>query len=81
MTPMSKQKKKVIYKPDDGRTLFPVVGPDGRPIAETETKKTRASKKERRAMIKAAYIAMLPVLICIAVGFTAVSLLLYFLLK
>lgn len=72
-------KKKTVYKPDDGRTLFPVIGPDGRPV--DETKKPDASKKERRAMIKAAYIALLPMALAIAAGFTATFALLYLLLK
>ena len=41
----------------------------------------QVSKKERRAMIKGAFLAYLPLILVIVVSYTAVFLILYFLLK
>ena len=76
----NKNKPKVVYKEDDGRTLYPVLGKDGKPVSEQKKNSVKVSRKEKRAMIFAAYKAALPAFLCIVAGFGVVFALLYLML-
>lgn len=75
-----KDKHKVVYREDDGRTIYPVVDKDGKPVAEKKKNAVRVSRKEKRAMICAAYKAALPMFLCILAGFGVVFALMYLIL-
>ena len=76
---MSKKdkKEKTVYKEDDGRTLYPMLDKDGKPVSERKSDAVRLSRKEKRAMICAAYKAALPMFLCILAGFGVVFAILY----
>ncbi len=78
---MRKKKKKELPDYDDGRTVanmnvegFPWYQPGGRKEVKDEDKPTR---KERRAMYRAGYLAYFPAFIAILFGFGVVTLLVY----
>lgn len=77
---MKQKKKKIIYKEDDGRTLYPMNGV----YAQQEHKKEESldiNKKEKKAMRRALFQIMLPRLVCVLIGFGICFLILYFWLK
>lgn len=82
-----KEKNKVRYVEDDGRTLYDMSGITRTRISIKKDKKSKVSdnlmisKKERRAMIKAAFETYLPLVIMFIIGFGLAALLLYFWLK
>ncbi|MCM1130250.1 MAG: hypothetical protein NC310_00070 [Roseburia sp.] len=79
---MKKQKKKIIYKEDDGRTLYSMSGlyeAEGRPVEEKD--RIEVNRKEKKAMRRALAQVMLPRLICVLIGFALCFLILYFWLK
>lgn len=74
-----KKKKKIIYKEDDGRTLYPMNGLY--PTQEQKNEGLDINKKEKKAMRRALLQVMLPRLICVLIGFGICFLILYFWLK
>ncbi len=76
---MRKKKKKIIYKEDDGRTLYSMSGLY--PNQANEESKPIVNKKEKKAMRRALMQVMLPRLICVLIGFGICFLILYFWLK
>ena len=82
-----KNKPRVVYKQDDGRTVYSMAGLEGKTpeqLEERDRQRKRAVKvtrKERRAMIAAAFQVYGPVLLIIVVGFGLAGVLLYFLLR
>lgn len=75
-----KKKKKIIYKEDDGRTLYPMDGIYS-PSEQKKEDSLEINKKEKKAMRKALLQVMLPRLICVLIGFGICFLILYFWLK
>lgn len=81
---MKKKKPKIVYLEDDGRTLYSMAELER--SSQTRTENTEApkielTKKEKKAMRKAAFIALLPMLFCILIGFSIVYLIILFWLK
>lgn len=76
------------YDDDDGRTLYEM-NVEGMPYYEKEEireknkgiKKIRVNRKERSAMVRAAYLAMLPKFLITIGCFTLVALLIWLWLK
>lgn len=76
------------YDDDDGRTITEM-NLDGMPFYEKEEirehnkgiKKVKVSKKERHAMVRAAYLAMLPKFLITLGSFCLVALLIWLWLK
>lgn len=80
------KKEKVKYVEDDGRTLYDMSGITKPSIFKSNKKKKVSdnlmiTKKERKAMIKAAFEAYLPMLLMFVIGFSLAALLLYLLFK
>ena len=83
------KKKKIIYKykEDTGETIYSMSALYGRTPEEQEEyeKKIKdrvdVTKKERFAMIKAAFAVYVPLLLILVGSFVLTALLLYFLLK
>ena len=84
---MRKKKPKVIYREDTGETIYSMACLEGRTPEEQEefNKKRRArvdtTRKEKHAMIAAAFTVYGPVLLCTLGSFLLAALLLYFFLK
>ncbi|MDE6656087.1 MAG: hypothetical protein K2J85_03760 [Anaeroplasmataceae bacterium] len=79
---MKKTKKKIIYKEDDGRTLYSMNGLYGNELKPVDEKdRIDVNRKEKKAMRRALAQVMLPRLICVLIGFTICFLILYFWLK
>lgn len=81
---MKKKKPKIVYLEDDGRTLYSMSGLE--PFSQTEKENTEVpkielTKKEKKAMRKAAFISLLPMLFCILIGFSIVYFIIRFWLK
>ncbi len=82
-----KEKIKVIYKEDTGETVYSMAALDGRTPEEVEEaarrkeSRVKLSKKERGAMIKAAFSVYAPILLCFVAAFLFTALVLYFFLK
>ncbi len=85
---MSKNKKtkpKVVYKEDDGRTIYSMAGLEGRTPEELEERdkqrknRVKVTHKERRAMIAAAFQVYGPMLLIILVGFGLAATIVYLL--
>ncbi|MCM1259435.1 MAG: hypothetical protein NC182_00635 [Prevotella sp.] len=81
---MKKKKPKIVYLEDDGRTLYSMSGLE--PFSQTEKENAEAlkvelTKKEKKAMRKAAFVALLPMLFCIFIGFGIVYFIIRFWLR
>ena len=84
-----KKKKKVIYKykEDTGETIYSMAALYGRTPEEQEEyeeklkNRVEVTKKERGAMIKAAFTVYLPMLLILIGSFALTALIMYFLLK
>ena len=82
-----KRKPKVVYKEDDGRTIYSMAGLEGKTpedLEERDRKRKNAvqtTRKERRAMIAAAFQVYGPVLLMILVGFGLAATLIYLFLR
>ena len=70
----SKKKKKTVYV-DDGHTVYDMSGVSGKKKKEDDL---GLSRKERRAVIKAAFATYLPILVGVLACFTLAALLMYF---
>lgn len=90
MKPMKKKNKnkpKIVYLEDDGRTLYSMAALDGRTPEEQEEyarKKKNGvdvTKEERRAMIAAAFTVYGPFFLCMIGAFAIAALLMYFFLR
>lgn len=71
-------RNKVIYKEDDGRTVYSMEGLNS---FKKNQKDNTITKKEKRAMRRAMLQAMLPQILCIIAGFSLGFILLYLWLK
>jgi len=84
---MKKKKIKTVYKEDTGETVYSMAPLYGRTPEEQEEydrkleNRVEATKKERGAMIRAAFAVYGPVLLITVGAFFAAALLLYFFLK
>lgn len=85
---MKKNKKqKVIYKEDNGETIYSMAALEGKTpeeldrLAEEKKKRIAITKKERRAMIQAAFVAYGPRILMTLCSFALVAVLLYLMLK
>jgi hypothetical protein len=87
MKKKNKNKPKIVYLEDDGRTLYSMAGLDGRtPEEQEELEKKRknavlVTSKEKRAMIAAAFTVYGPFFLCMIGAFTLAALLMYFFLR
>ncbi len=77
---MKNKKKKIVYKEDDGRTLYSMSGLYPEKSQDT-SEKLDINRKEKKAMRRALAQVMLPRLICVLIGFSICFLILYFWLK
>ena len=82
-----KKKTKVVYKEDNGETIYSMSALYGRNPQEQEEYERKlknridVTRKERGAMIRAAVTVYGPLLLMTVGAFTLAALLLYFLLK
>ena len=82
-----KKKSKVVYKEDDGRTIYSMSALNGRTPEEQEAyekklkNRTDVTGKERWAMIKAAFTVYGPLLLMMVGSFTIAAFLMYLFLK
>ena len=82
-----KKKTKVVYKEDNGETIYSMSALYGRTPEEQEEYERKlknrvdVTREERGAMMKAAFTVYGPLLLMTAGAFTITALLLYFLLK
>ena len=82
-----KKKTKVVYKEDNGETIYSMAALNGRTPEEQEEyekklkNRVEVTGKERFAMIKAAITVYGPMLLIVVGAFAAAALLMYFLLK
>ena len=84
---MKKNKPKVVYKPDEGQTIYSMAALEGKTPEdldkrEEERKKAvKVTRKERRAMMRAAFQVYGPILLMIVVGFSLAAAIIYLLLR
>ena len=85
---MSKKNKvKTVYKEDDGRTVDSMAALEGKTPEDLEERDrqrknaVKVTRKERRAMIAAAFQVYGPILLIIVVGFALAAMIVYFLIK
>ena len=84
---MKKNKKKVVYKPDNGETIYSMAALEGKTPedldkrAEERKNALSITRQERRAMIKAAFQVYGPILLIIIVAFSLAALIVYLLLS
>lgn len=76
-----KTKEKIIYKEDDGRTIYSMEQLTGNKPKSKNENQIELTKQEKKALKRAATISLLPMLICILVGFGIVYFLLQWWLK
>ena len=82
-----KKKTKVVYKEDNGETIYSMAALNGRTPEEQEEyekklkNRVKVTGRERFAMIKAAFLVYGPMLLIVVGAFAAAALLMYFLLK
>ncbi len=82
-----KTKPKTVYKEDDGRTLYSMAGLEGKTPEDLEERDkqrknaVKVTRKERRAMISAAFQVYGPILLIILVGFALAAVILYLFLR
>ena len=69
------------YKEDDGRTIYDMSNVTNNKIKIDKKDNLNVSKKENRAMIKAAFETYFPRLMIIIIGFSLAFLIIYFWLK
>ena len=76
-----------MYKEDDGRTIYSMAGLEGKTPEDLEERDRRrknrvsVSRKERNAMIRAAFEVYGPILLIILVGFGLAAILIYLFLR
>ena len=84
---MKKNKQKVVYKPDEGQTIYSMAALEGKTPEDLdkreEERKNRVTvtRKERYAMMRAAFQVYGPILLIIIVGFSLAAVILYLLLS
>ncbi len=84
---MKKKKKKIVYYEDKGQTIYSMAALEGKTPEEKEEEEKRRKSfptvtgKERRAMIKAAFVVYGPVFLMLIGSFAIAALLLYLFLK
>ena len=82
-----KKKTKIVYKEDNGETIYSMAALNGRTPEEQEEYEKKLKNrvdvtgKERFAMMKAAFSVYGPMLLIVVGAFAAAALLMYFLLK
>lgn len=87
MCKKSKTKRKTVYKEDDGRTLYSMAGLEGKTPEELQERDKQrknavnVTRRERRAMIAAAFQVYGPVLLIILVGFALAATIVYLLFR
>ncbi|MCH5157404.1 MAG: hypothetical protein J1G02_05995 [Clostridiales bacterium] len=84
---MKKNKPKVVYKPDEGQTIYSMAALEGKTPEdldkreEERKKRITVTRKERRAMIAAAFEVYGPMLLIMIVGFSIAAVIIYLFLK
>ncbi len=86
---MKKKNKKIkaVYREDDGETIYSMAGLEGltpeqaEQRAEERKKRVKLTRKEKRAMIGAAYRVYLPILLIFVVAFGIAAVILYLLMR
>ena len=85
---MKKSKKtKIVYKEDTGETIYSMAGLEGKTPEELEQRdkerknRVKITRKERSAMIRAAFEVYGPRILIVLMSFTLVAILLYLWLK
>lgn len=79
--------KKVVYAEDDGRTLYSMAGLEGKTPEDLEERDrqrkngVKTTRKERRAMIAAAFQVFGPVLLIVVVGLSLAATIVYLLFR
>ena len=82
-----KKKTKIVYKEDNGETIYSMAALNGRTPEEQEEYERKLKNrvdvtgKERFVMMKAAFSVYGPMLLIVVGAFAAAALLMYFLLK
>ena len=82
-----KNKPKVVYKPDEGQTIYSMAALEGKTPEdldkreEERKKRITVTRKERWAMIRAAFEVYGPILLIIIVGFSLAAVIVYLLLR
>ncbi len=82
-----KAKQKTVYKQDDGRTIYSMAGLEGKTPEELEERDrqrrnaVKVTRKERRAMIAAAFQVYGPILLIILVAFGLAAVIVYLLMR
>lgn len=82
-----KNKPKVVYKPDEGQTIYSMAALEGKTPEdldkreEERKKRITVTRKERWAMIRAAFEVYGPILLMIIVGFSLAAVIVYLLLR
>ena len=84
---MKKNKQKVVYKPDEGQTIYSMAALEGKTPEdldkreEQRKKRVNGTRKERNAMIRAAFQVYGPILLIIIVAFSIAAVIMYLLLQ
>ena len=84
---MKKNKQKVVYKPDEGQTIYSMAALEGKTPEDLDKReeqrknRVKVTRKERNAMIKAAFQVYGPILLIIVVGFSLAAVIMYLLLQ
>ena len=87
MSKNKKPKKKVVYKEDDGRTIYSMAALEGKTPKDLEERerrrknKIKPTHKERRAMIAAAFQVYGPILLIVLVAFGLAATIVYLLFR
>ena len=82
-----KNKPKVVYKPDEGQTIYSMAALEGKTPEDLdkreEERKNRITitRKERWAMIRAAFQVYGPIMLMIILGFSIAAVIVYLLLR
>lgn len=87
MSKNKKSEKKVVYKEDDGRTIYSMAALEGKTPEDLEERerqrknKIKPTHKERRAMIAAAFQVYGPILLIVLVAFGLAATIVYLLFR
>ena len=87
MSKNKKPEKKVVYKEDDGRTIYSMAALEGKTPEDLEERerrrknKIKPTHKERRAMLAAAFQVYGPILLIVLVAFGLAATIVYLLFR
>ena len=82
-----KNKPKVVYKPDEGQTIYSMAALEGKTPEDLDKRdkerknRITITRKERWAMIRAAFQVYGPIMLMIILGFSIAAVIVYLLLR